>query len=197
MESHEDARPSLAATDTGTSTTQMLMAPPPLPPAPAPSSDLAPTTSASSKPATPGRTTSAGAGGTAPTWRVRSERWVVLAIVSTGALLAAVQSSALVIAFPTLIVALEADIATILWVLLSFLLVVSAIVPIVGKLGDIVGQAILYNIGFAIFTVASLLSGFSQTSAHGKDLIFYRCLLGIGGSFLFTNSSAIVTNMVR
>ena len=163
-----------------------------LPPPAAPSADeLAP---AAAKPATSARTTSAG--GTPQTWRARSERWIVLAIVSTGALLAAVQSSALVIAFPTLIIALQADIATILWVLLSFLLVVSSIVPIVGKLGDLVGQAILYNIGFAIFTVASLLSGFSQTSAHGKDLIFYRCLLGIGGSFLFTNSSAIVTNMV-
>jgi len=121
------------------------------------------------------------------------ERWIVLAIVCVGILLTAIQSTALVIAFPTLLVQLDASILSIIWVLLSYLVVVSVFVPLAGKLGDIFGQQLLFDIGFLIFGVACLLSGFSQPSANGNDLVGYRCLLGLGGTFLFSNSVAIIT----
>lgn len=60
------------------------------------------------------------------------ERWIILVISCIGGLLAAIQSSALIIAFPKLMEELNADITNIIWVLLSFLLVVSAIVPVTG-----------------------------------------------------------------
>jgi len=90
---------------------------------------------------------------------------------------------------------LDATIVTIIWVLLAYLLVLSAVVPVTGKLGDIFGQQLLFNCGFLLFTIASFLSGFSQKSATGYDLIAYRCLLGLGGTFLFSNSVAIITNV--
>ena len=152
-------------------------------PAPAPVPDLEKAQGSASAPLTGWRAKAA-----------RFDRWIILTIASLGATLAAVQSSALVIAFPTLLIDLRADIQTILWVLLSFMLVVASIVPVVGKLGDILGQAVLFNYGFAIFTLASFLAGFSQESVHGEDLIFYRVIMGIGATFLFTNSAAIVTN---
>lgn len=68
---------------------------------------------------------------------------------------------------------LDANIVSILWVLLSVFLVIAAVVCVAGKLGDIVGQAALYNYGFAIFTIGSLIAGFSQASEHGHDLIAY------------------------
>lgn len=118
----------------------------------------------------------------------------MLTIGCVGALLASIQSSALIIAFPKLVSDLDASITTIIWVLLSFLLVVAAVVPITGKLGDIFGQQLLFNFGFLMFTIASFLSGFSQKSAMGYDLIGYRCIQGIGATFLFSNSVAIITN---
>ena len=51
----------------------------------------------------------------------------------------------------------------------------------------------LFNVGFFFFTLASLLSGFSSPSQQGVDLIGYRCVLGIGATFLFSNSVAIIT----
>jgi len=121
------------------------------------------------------------------------ERWVILVVGCLGGLLASIQSSALVIAFPKLVAELGASIDTIMWVLLSFLLVVAAVVPITGKLGDMFGQQFLFNVGFMFFTIASLLSGFAQESLHGTDLIGYRCIQGIGATFLFSNSVAIIT----
>jgi MFS family permease len=120
-------------------------------------------------------------------------RWIILAISCIGGLLASIQSSALIIAFPKLLTDLDASIVNIIWVLLAYLLVVAAIVPVTGKLGDIFGQQLLFNFGFLFFTIASLLSGFSQKDLHGTDLIGYRCVLGLGGTFLFSNSVAIIT----
>jgi MFS family permease len=79
-------------------------------------------------------------------------------------------------------------------VLLSVMVVISSVVCLAGKLGDVWGQAALFSVGFLLFTVGSLLGGFSQSSQQGHDLLGYRVVIGLGASFLFTNSSAILTD---
>lgn len=108
--------------------------------------------------------------------------------------MASVSTSALVIAFPIVLVALNMTIATMMWVLLVLLLVIGAVVPIAGKLGDMVGQSTVYKIGYWLFVVGSLGAGFSSGSNKGYDLVACRVIIGIGGGLLFTNSSAILTN---
>jgi EmrB/QacA subfamily drug resistance transporter len=123
--------------------------------------------------------------------------WIALSVTTIGALLASVQGSALVISLPNLMGDLHAQFLTIMWVLLGYLLITTALVPVVGRLADMVGRKNLYSLGFAVFTLGSLLAGLSQPGLHGWDLVLYRVIQGIGGALLFTNSTAIVTDAFR
>jgi MFS family permease len=123
--------------------------------------------------------------------------WVALSVTTIGALLASIQGSALIIGLPDILVSLKADFLTAIWVLLAYLLVTTAVVPVIGRLADMVGRKNLYNAGFAIFTIGSLAAGFVQQRFHGTDLIAARVIQGIGGALLFANSAAIVTDAFR
>jgi len=127
----------------------------------------------------------------------RGYEWTALSVTTVGALLASIQGSALLIALPEILTHLQTDFITIMWVLLGYLLVTTALVPVVGRLADMFGRKNLYNAGFAIFTLGSLLSGLSQPHFHGWDLVGYRLIQGVGGALLFTNSAAIVTDAFR
>jgi len=109
-------------------------------------------------------------------------------------LMAAVSTTALVIAFPALLEYLDASITTMLWVLLVIFLMVGGIVAIAGKLGDVIGQATLYKFGYFMFVAGSLIAGFSQKKNKGMDLLGARVIIGFGAAFLFVNSTAILTN---
>ena len=123
--------------------------------------------------------------------------WIVLSVTTTGALLASIQGSALIIALPNIMTDLQAGFLTIMWVLLSYLLITTALVPVIGRLADILGRKNLYNAGFAIFTIGSLLAGFSQAQFHAWDMVLFRVIQGVGGALLFTNSTALVTDAFR
>lgn len=123
--------------------------------------------------------------------------WTALSVTTVGALLASIQGSALIIALPDILTHLDTDFITIMWVLLGYLLITTAVVPVIGRLADMFGRKNLYNAGFAVFTLGSLLCGMSQPQFHGWDLVGYRLIQGIGGALLFTNSAAIVTDAFR
>jgi EmrB/QacA subfamily drug resistance transporter len=123
--------------------------------------------------------------------------WVALSVTTVGALLAALQGSSLIIALPDVLTGLNATFLTIMWVLLGYLLITTALVPVVGRLADIWGRKRLYLAGFAIFTLGSLLAGLAQPDAHGWDLVAYRVIQGVGGALLITNSTAIVADAFR
>ena len=89
---------------------------------------------------------------------------------------------------------LDMTISTMMWVLLVLLLLLGAVVPTAGKLGDMFGQSRVYLLGYWTFVIGSLGGGFSQPQNHGYDLIACRVVIGFGAALLFTNSSAILTN---
>lgn len=127
----------------------------------------------------------------------RGYEWTALSVTTVGALLASIQGSALLIALPEIMTELYVGFMTIMWVILGFMLITTALVPVVGRLADMFGRKNLYNAGFAIFTLGSLLCGLSQPQFHGWDMVLYRMIQGIGGALLFTNSAAIVTDAFR
>ena len=129
--------------------------------------------------------------------RAAGSPWSVLSVTTVGALLASVQGSALIIALPSILTALHIDFLTIMWVLLSYLLITTALVPIAGRLADMVGRKRLYIAGFALFTAGSLLAGLSQPQFHGLDLIGARLVQGVGGAFLISISAVLVTDAFR
>src|SRR4051794_10261078 len=83
-----------------------------------------------------------------------------------------------------------------LWLILSFLVVMAVLLVNLGRLGDIYGRVRMFNLGFAVFTVFSIL--LSITWMHGSAgalwLILMRVGQGVGASLLFANSSAILTD---
>lgn len=124
-------------------------------------------------------------------------QWVALSVTTLGALLAALQGSALLIALPGILIKLDASFLTVMWILLGYLLVTTALVPIVGRLTDIFGRKNLFNLGFVVFTAGSLLAGLALPRFHAYDVLFFRVIQGIGGALLLANSTAIVTDAFK
>ncbi len=118
-------------------------------------------------------------------------------MTTVGALLASIQGSALIIALPNILTGLHAEFLTVMWVLLGYLLITTALVPVAGRLADMVGRKKLYLCGFVLFSLGSLLAGLAQPQFNGWDLVAARAVQGVGGALLFTISAALVTDAFR
>src|SRR6266851_131091 len=124
-------------------------------------------------------------------------QWTALSVTTVGALLASIQGSALLIALPNILTELHITFFTIIWVLLGYLLIITVLTPVVGRLADMWGRKRLYNSGFVAFTLGSLVAGLAQPQLHGADLIVGRVIQGVGAALLVTNSTVIVTDAFR
>ncbi len=124
-------------------------------------------------------------------------QWTALSVTTVGALLASIQGSALLIALPNILGELHATFFSIMWVLLGYLLILTVLTPVVGRLADLWGRKRLYNSGFIAFTIGSLIAGLAQPQFHAADLIVGRIIQGVGAALLVTNSTVIVTDAFR
>jgi EmrB/QacA subfamily drug resistance transporter len=112
--------------------------------------------------------------------------------VGLGVLMFTLDTSIVNIALPTLVQVLQTDFATIQWVVLSYLLVLTATVLGAARLGDIMGKKRLYLGGLALFTLSSFLCGLS---ANVGWLIAFRTLQGMGAVMISALGAAIVTEV--
>ncbi len=124
-------------------------------------------------------------------------RWTALSVTTVGVPLASMQVSALLSALPNILTDLHATFFTIMWVLIGYLLVTTVVTPVIGRLADIWGRKRLYNSGYVIFALGSLVAGLAQPQFQGGDLIVGRIIQGVGGALMLTNSTAIVTDAFR
>ncbi|MEZ4654899.1 MAG: MFS transporter [Candidatus Eisenbacteria bacterium] len=118
------------------------------------------------------------------------DRWKVMTAVGAGVLLATVDGSIVNVALPTLVRALDTRFSVVQWVILGYLLTLTVLLLTVGRLADILGKKPLYNSGFAVFTIGSVLCGISP---NVELLIASRILQGIGASMILALGPAIVT----
>ncbi len=119
-------------------------------------------------------------------------KWLVLSNTTVATLMAAIDSNIVLISLPTIGRELAGTPpALLIWILLGYQLVTAVVLLNFGRLSDIFGRVRLYVLGFAVFTVGSLLCGFSQT---GSELVGFRLVQAIGAGFLFSNSAAIITD---
>src|SRR4051794_28692932 len=83
-----------------------------------------------------------------------------------------------------------------LWMILGYLVVTSVLIVSLGRLGDMVGRVKIFNLGFVIYTVASLLLAIDWLDgrAGATYLIGFRIVQGIGGACLLANAAAIITD---
>lgn len=88
------------------------------------------------------------------------------------------------------------NIGYLLWSLMGYMLVTAVFVVSLGKLGDIRGRVKIYNLGFTVFTIASIILALNPFH-DGKGamwLVGWRLVQGIGGAMLMANSSAIIVD---
>jgi EmrB/QacA subfamily drug resistance transporter len=105
--------------------------------------------------------------------------------------MANVDASIVVIGLPTILQHLHASIVHGIWIITGYTLMMTILAVILGRLADLYGRVRLYNLGFAIFTIGSLLCALSR---NGEQLIIFRFLQGTGAALLAVNSVAILTD---
>jgi MFS family permease len=129
-------------------------------------------------------------------------KWIALSNTTLGVLMATINQSIVLIALPAVFKGIglnplgPGNTSYLLWMFMGFMVVTAVLVVSFGRLGDMFGRVRMYNIGFAVFTVASIF--LTVTWMHGVAgalwLIIWRVIQGIGGAFLFANSTAILTD---
>ena len=103
----------------------------------------------------------------------------------------ALDSTIVLLAFPTINDKLHSDLSTSLWIILAYLLVLAVATAQMGRIGDIFGRSKIFNLGFVIFTVGSALCGFSSQIYL---LIGFRTIQAAGGALLQATSGAIIAD---
>jgi MFS family permease len=144
----------------------------------------------------------AGADGTRRDHHDEHYKWVALSNTTLGLLMATINSSIVLIAMPDIFRGIGIDplgpgnTGYLLWMLMGFMVVTAVLVVGLGRLGDMYGRVRIYNLGFLIFAVSSVLLAVTwmQGDAAALWLIGWRIVQGIGGACLMANSSAILTD---
>jgi MFS family permease len=129
-------------------------------------------------------------------------KWIALSNATLAVLLATLDASITIIAMPDIFRGIQLDPLVpansfyLLWMILGYLVVTSVLIVSLGRLGDMVGRVRIYNLGFVIYTVASLLLAIDwMTGREGATyLIVFRIVQGIGGACLLANAAAIITD---
>ncbi len=129
-------------------------------------------------------------------------KWIALSNTTLGVLLATLDASITLIAMPAIFRGIKLDPLQsgnsfyLLWMILGFLVVSSVLVVSLGRLGDMFGRVKMYNLGFVIYTVASLILAVDWMTgrAGATFLIVFRIVQGIGAAFLLANAAAIITD---
>ena len=129
-------------------------------------------------------------------------KWIALSNTTLAVLLATLDISITLIAMPSIFRGIHLDplVASnsfyLLWMILGYMIVGSVLIVSLGRLGDIYGRVRIYNLGFVIYTAASLILAVDWLTgrAGATYLIVFRIVQGVGGACLMANAAAIITD---
>lgn len=129
-------------------------------------------------------------------------KWIALSNTTLGVLMASLNSSIVLISLPAIFRGLNvnplepAESGYLLWMMLGYMVITATLLVTLGRLSDMWGRVRLYNLGFVIFTVGSILLFLTPSSgnAGALEMIVSRLVQGVGGGFLIANSAAILTD---
>jgi MFS family permease len=132
----------------------------------------------------------------------RNYKWIALSNTTLAVLLATLDGSITIIAMPDIFRGIHLNPLQpgnsfyLLWMVLGYLIVSSVLIVSLGRLGDMLGRVRIYNLGFVIYTAASLMLTIDwMTGGAGATyLVVFRLFQGVGGAFLLANSAAILTD---
>ncbi len=117
---------------------------------------------------------------------------MAMAVIMTGVLMTAVDTTIVVLALPEIQRSLHVALSAVVWVIISFLLVITLLATQVGRLGDMFGRVRMYEAGFAVFVLGSLACALSWNEA---SIIAFRVVQGVGGAFIMANSGAVIADL--
>ena len=129
-------------------------------------------------------------------------KWVALSNTTLGVLMATINSSIVIISLPAIFRGIDlnplgaGNISYLLWTLMGFMVVSAVLVVALGRLGDMFGRVKIYNLGFVVFTISSILLSLDPWSGGSGAMwiIIGRLVQGVGGAMLMANSTAILTD---
>lgn len=129
-------------------------------------------------------------------------KWVALTNTTLGSLMATLDASIVLIAFPAIFKGIginplaPGESSYFLWLLLGYMVVTATLLVTFGRISDMFGRVRLYNLGFLIFAIGSTLLALTPSTgnAGALELIIFRLIQGIGSGFLLSNSAAILTD---
>jgi MFS family permease len=129
-------------------------------------------------------------------------KWIALSNTTLSITMATIDGSIVIISMPAIFRGIHLDptapgnIGYLLWMIIGYLLVTAVLVVTLGRLGDMFGRVRIYNLGFVVFTIASIaLSLDPFTGSSGALwLILWRIVQAFGGAMLMANAAAILTD---
>jgi len=124
--------------------------------------------------------------------KLRGNPWAVLVVVALGFFMTLLDLTIVNIAIPNMISRLHASLDDVLWVLNAYALVLAVLVITFGRLGDLLGQRVMFAAGIALFTAASAACGFAPGAGW---LIAFRAVQGLGAAMLMPQTLAIITTV--
>ena len=129
-------------------------------------------------------------------------KWIALSNTTIGVLMASINGTITLIALPAIFRGIDlsptspGSFVYLLWILMGFNIVTATLLVTFGRLSDMFGRVRLFNIGFIIFTIGSVLLFITpgKGDVGGMELIGFRIIQALGAAFLFSNSTAILTD---
>jgi EmrB/QacA subfamily drug resistance transporter len=116
---------------------------------------------------------------------------LALLVIMIGVLMAAVDTTIVVLALPELERSLHVALSGVIWVIIGYLLVITVLATQLGRLGDMFGRVRMYEVGFIVFIVGSALCALASNEA---TIIAYRIVQGVGGALIAANSGAVIAD---
>lgn len=147
-------------------------------------------------------------------------KWIVLSNTTIAMLMASIDTSIVIISLPYLLrsvlrhtpggsaaitssayaIASADSFVYVIWSLMGYMLITATFLIFFGRLADLKGRVKIYNAGFAVFTIGSLLAGFSgiiipnSMLTEGLQLVIFRLFQAVGAAMLWSNSAALLTD---
>lgn len=119
-------------------------------------------------------------------------RWFILAVVLIGPFMATLDSSIVNVALPTMAQNLGVSLGSIQWVVTSYLIVIASSILVFGRIADLKGKKLVYQYGFLVFSIGSLLCGISKNLSF---LVLARVIQAVGASMTMSCNQAIITSV--
>ncbi len=129
-------------------------------------------------------------------------KWIALSNTTLGIFMAMLDGSIVEISLPAIFHGIgvnplaRGETDYLLWMLMGYLVITATLLVTFGRISDMFGRVRMYNLGFAIFAVGSIMLYLVQGTGNGAamQIIIFRLVQGVGGAFLMANSTAILTD---